>query len=81
MDEISRRILGFHSAVPNEAARKRTAFDRLKAESPDAAEFVSRISQAFGRPAAIVIKFRGGELFRSGEFFAAQDYPDFKKRL
>lgn len=81
MDDISKRILYLASSVPNDENRKRTAFDRLKIESPDAADFISQIANAFGRPIAIIIKFRDGDLFRSGRFLAAQDYPDFKKRF
>jgi hypothetical protein len=80
MDDIDKRILAFASSVPNEADRKRAVFERLKTESPDVAEWISQMSQAFGRPLAIVIKFRSGELFRSGKFRAAQDYPDFGKQ-
>jgi hypothetical protein len=59
---------------------KRRTFQRLKAEAPDVAEFVTAISQAFGKPDAITIRFRDGERYQSGRFMAAQNYPDFRSQ-
>lgn len=40
--------------------------------------FLRDVADAFGKPVAIAIRFRGGERYDGGRFLAAQDYPDFK---
>lgn len=59
---------------------KRRAFERLKAEDEDSAQFVTDIAKAFGKPSAISIQFKDGSVYRSGTFKHAQSFPDFRKR-
>lgn len=67
--------LAAHATAP-----RRAAFARLQAVDPAQAEWLRQMAAAFGRPAAIALRFADGERFERGTFTAAQAYPDFGDR-
>lgn len=59
---------------------KRQAFDKLKADDPMCADFVSGAAMTFGKPRAIAIRFSDGSRYDGGQFVPAQSFPDFNAR-
>lgn len=47
---------------------KRQQWEQIKAESPDFAEFLKGITQAFGKPQAVSVTLLSGNVIRSGDF-------------
>ena len=66
---IEERILELAERHEQQAtADKRQAFARLQVEDPDTAAFLREVAKAFGKPAAVEIRFRDGTVFSTGDW-------------